>query len=646
MKAFSKTVIRTFLNNKGRFLSNALISMISLAISGGLAVIPDLYEQAYINTNYQEKNVPDIILKNKTSDGFSDQDIEKIKNNEEVEMYLPKISMDYINGDSIYRINVQDFKSEVGKLTLKEGEFPQTTYDLSKNIQVVAIEGSNNRNYYSVGDIVELSLDYLAEQMEISEEIIEMMLGSSSLKFEVAGIVSSPMFCSVQKENAMLEGDEDKYIDSAFYIDRNLMPETITVSSHEIPLDDFLTYTDIEIVYKSKNNEIKDYFSSSYEKEMNEKKDELIETFGDNNVSVLTLEENVSYSLFKNYNEKVRKLTYVFPIFFIVVCALVNLITISRLIKDERAMIATYLSLGVFKNKIVSKYMLFSLFSVSIGGILGLGIGIPLIPSVVLPAYQTVFTMTGLEITGFSLFAYLLFIGILTASLGVTLYCSLKMFKQMPASLMKGEAPKAGKKILFERIGFIWKRLAFRYKSSFRNIFRQKKNLILTSLSVMGSTVLLMLGFGLLDVSEALKGDSLFGNVASSMGLISFVVIAFAISMTIVVVYSLANMNIQDRQREIATLKVLGYHDKECSMYTFREIMIISAFAALLGLPISAGIMAYVFEWLDFGSIGDVKWYSYIFSYIIIIITTIIINLLLYPKIKEVDMNESLKTLD
>ena len=105
-------------------------------------------------------------------------------------------------------------------------------------------------------------------------------------------------------------------------------------------------------------------------------------------------------------------------------------------------------------------------------------------------------------------------------------------------------------------------------------------------------------------------------------------------------------MNIQDRQREIATLKVLGYHDGECSAYTFREILLISVGAALLGLPIAAGLMAFVFDWLEFGSISDVKWYSYIASYAILVATTFIVNLLLFHKIKEVDMNDSLKTLD
>ncbi|MDD7043681.1 MAG: hypothetical protein PUI68_06015, partial [Mollicutes bacterium] len=89
-----------------------------------------------------------------------------------------------------------------------------------------------------------------------------------------------------------------------------------------------------------------------------------------------------------------------------------------------------------------------------------------------------------------------------------------------------------------------------------------------------------------------------------------------------------------------------GYHDKECSFYTFREIMIISIGSALLALPISALLMYLVFSWLDFGSVSDVQWYSYIFSFAIVILSTVLVNLLLYPKIKTVDMNDSLKTLD
>ncbi len=645
MKAFGKTIWRTFGENKGRIIGNSLIVLISLALSGGLAVMPSLYEDAYVRNNYEGKNVPDIILKNKTEEGFSETDLQKIKNDEEVEDAISLINVDYESENDIYRIYIQDLDTEISKLTLLEGNKPTTTYDFSSNIQVLALEGNLNREQYKIGDVVTISLNELGKMF--GDIDISSILGFSSVKFEVIGIVSSPLYNSVQKENAMLDSDDERYIKSAFFLDERLLPEKISVSINgrkkSVPISAFLTYTDIHIVYKNKNP----YFSDAYKKEMSERGESLKNEFGLENVETLTLEENVSYNLFKTYNEKVRKITYVFPIFFIVVCALVNLITISRLIKDERAQIATYLSLGVSKGKIIFKYVLFSFITVLFGGLSGLLIGLPLVPKVVLPAYQSIFEMSNeLSITFFNLSSYLLFTIILLISIGVTLYCSLKLFLETPASLMQTPAPKAGKKIFLEKINFLWKSLPFRYKSSFRNIFRQKKNFFLTSLSIIGSTVLLMLGFGLLDISEALKNDSLFGNVASSMGSISLVIVIFALAMAVVVVYSLTNMNIQDRVREIATLKVLGYHDNECSMYTFREIMIISVFASLVGLPISALLIYYVFGWLDFGSIKDVRWYSYVFSFAIVIFSTIIVNFLLNPKIKCVDMNDSLKTLD
>lgn len=149
-----------------------------------------------------------------------------------------------------------------------------------------------------------------------------------------------------------------------------------------------------------------------------------------------------------------------------------------------------------------------------------------------------------------------------------------------------------------------------------------------------------------MNCSEALKEDSLFGNVASSMGSISLVIVIFAVAMTIVVIYSLVNMNISERQRELATLKVLGYYDMECSNYTFREIMILSIASSLIGLPISALILWKVYDYLGFGSIADVKWWSYVLSFVILNLTVVLVNYILYPKIRNVDMNDSLKTLD
>ena len=156
--------------------------------------------------------------------------------------------------------------------------------------------------------------------------------------------------------------------------------------------------------------------------------------------------------------------------------------------------------------------------------------------------------------------------------------------------------------------------------------------------------MLVLIGLALLNVSDALSENELFSNVASSMGLISTVIVLFAVGMSMPVLYSLANMNVADRRRELATLKVLGYHDIQCLNYTFREIFMISIFAVIVGLPISALVIDVVLRYLEFGSLQDVQWWSYVGTAIIVLISMVGINYMLYPRIKNIDMCDSLKS--
>lgn len=626
MKSFSKTIFRMFKSNKGRFIANFLIVLLSIALSSGLACLPTMYTDSYLQ-NYEEKNTPDIILKSKSNVGFTIDDINKVKENEDISTTL-LTTLDIEQDSNIYRLYFVDFTSEISKLDLVNGTLPIEDYsfnvdyqtgDISITATAVSEIGNKNRNSYNINDTLNI--------------VIENMM-TMTFDITITGNVNSSLYNSVQKENATLVDEnneliEDKYVNAIIYLDQSVV-------------DRILPKTDMYIVYKNKAN----YFSKKYQEEMDTHKEELLNEFGEDKVSALTLEENISYALYKNYNDKVQAIAYIFPFFFILVCALVNLITITKLIKDERNMIATYTSLGISKHKIVLKYFLFTLFSTLLGAIIGLGIGIPVLPTVIESAYAAVFEMGTLNYLAMSWYGFMCAGLLVLVALGVTLGSALSYLKETPASLMKQKSPKPGKKILLQRIKFIWNHLSFKYKSSFRNIFRQKKNLILTSLSIIGSTLLVLIGFSLMDVSNSLVNDDLFSNVASSMGSISFVIIAFAISMAVVVIYSLANMNIGDRERELATLKVLGYKDVECSFYTFREILIISIFAVIVGLPISAGIIAFVFDYLEFGSIADVRWISYLYTVIIVLGTTMIVNLLLYSKIKKIDMNNSLKILE
>lgn len=629
MKVFNKTIRRMFKHNLGRFFANLAIVLLSVTISSGLAALSPTYTNSY-SKNYSENNVCDIQLKNKTNDGFKDEDIEKVKQYDDVKDVDTFFSMDVEKGDDVYRIYIIDTHSNISKLTLTEGfyigDMPRNT---SKNYALSEINNSSRDNF-SIGD--ELSLN----------------ISGMELSFEISGFVNSPMYNSTQKENSYLideDGNllEDSYLSGIFYLDKyENITFYMTLNNNKFALKNPLPETDMYITYKEKSS----YFSKSYKQEMDKKKEELLHDFGEDKVSCLTLEDNVSYALYKNYDKKVSAIAYIFPFFFILVCALVNLIIISKLIKEERGIIGTYSSLGVPKHRIIFKYVLFTLISTILGAIIGFILGVLLLPTVIFPAYNAVFEMASIEFDNIGFYGFVSAGVLIVVALFVTLFSTVRYLKETPASIMKGQSPKPGKKILLQRIPFIWNPLPFRFKSSIRNIFRQKKNLILTSLSIIGSTLLVLIGFALLDVSNSLVNDTLFGNVASSMGTISTIIILFAIAMAIIVIYSLANMNIGDRERELATLKVLGYHDKECSMYTFREIAIISIFACIIGLPISTLIIAYVLDYLEFGSILDVNWYSYLLTFVIIVMTMLIVNILLYPKIKKINMNDSLKILE
>ena len=112
------------------------------------------------------------------------------------------------------------------------------------------------------------------------------------------------------------------------------------------------------------------------------------------------------------------------------------------------------------------------------------------------------------------------------------------------------------------------------------------------------------------------------------------------------VIYNITNINISERKREIATLMVLGYHNKEVTGYIFREVYIMSCIGAILGLPLGVGFVEFVFGLIDFGKLADINWWTYIIAPIVTIIFSIISTYLLYRKITRTDMNASLKTLE
>ena len=198
---------------------------------------------------------------------------------------------------------------------------------------------------------------------------------------------------------------------------------------------------------------------------------------------------------------------------------------------------------------------------------------------------------------------------------------------------------KKGKKVLLERVKFLWNRLSFKYKSTLRNIFLFKSRFFMTVLSVIGATVLVFAGFGLLDCTQNIENGI-------SLVTVSIALIAFSALLCALVIYNITNINVSERNREIATLMVLGYKNNEVTGYIFREIYIMSAIGAILGLPLGILFLQFVFYLIDFGSLSEIHWWTYLIAPIVTMLFSFLSTFFLYRKIVKTDMNASLKILE
>ena len=166
-------------------------------------------------------------------------------------------------------------------------------------------------------------------------------------------------------------------------------------------------------------------------------------------------------------------------------------------------------------------------------------------------------------------------------------------------------------------------------------------------LSVLGSSALVMAGLGLYNISsKPIEINGISFDMGDSIKYVSVAVIVFALILTILVLYNITNMNISERNREIATLKVLGYNDYEVCGYIFREIIQMAIIGIILGIPSGVLLLYFIMKFLDFGSLSDIKLISYFMTAILVIIFIILVDILLINKIKKINMNDSLKSLE
>ncbi|MBO5575270.1 MAG: ABC transporter permease [Ruminococcus sp.] len=541
------------------------------------------------------------------------------------------------------------------------------------------------------------------------------------------------------------------------------------------------------------------------------------------------------YSSFNGDANKIDSISKVFPVFFILIACLVCLTTMTRMVEEHRIRIGTYKALGYSPASVAFKYLVYGAAASVIGSCIGTAVGLQIFPKIIYSCYKILYNIPSIK-TPFKPW-YML--GCCLVSVvcicGAILYSCMKALRSQPSSLMRPKAPQNGRRVLLERVGFVWKRLSFLSKVTVRNLLRYKKRFFMTIIGVAGCTALIITGFGLkhsissivhkqfgeillydgtlvlntsaydtsalknklasldavesfnmalindgvvsfngkkadtsvvvamdsasihdylslkdVDSGKALditddgciitkkmsmllgikKGDvieyeldgektvelkvtgiaenyalhylyitsdtfkELYGsepvyNMAyvnlkdsanesdfkkeviscgefygvslmseagkdfltslDSLDAVVILLIVCAGLLAIVVLYNLANINITERVREIATIKVLGFYDIETSAYIYRENVITSVLGILAGFL--AGIVLHHFVVIT--SEVDIVlfdrslvWWSFLLGALFTVVFTVLVNFVLHFKLKKIDMVESMKSVE
>lgn len=151
------------------------------------------------------------------------------------------------------------------------------------------------------------------------------------------------------------------------------------------------------------------------------------------------------------------------------------------------------------------------------------------------------------------------------------------------------------------------------------------------------------------DVSLVEFTDTLRDSLHDTLGSVNYIVLVLIICaglLAFVVLYNLTNINITERQKELATIKVLGFYDREVSSYIFRETTILMLIGTAVGLCLGIALHAFVVQTAEVEMvmfIRDIKWTSYIYAAALTVLFSLGVNLTMKPRLRRIDMVESMK---
>ncbi|MBM6675664.1 FtsX-like permease family protein [Olsenella uli] len=212
-----------------------------------------------------------------------------------------------------------------------------------------------------------------------------------------------------------------------------------------------------------------------------------------------------SYASVDSDASSIEAIGTVLPVVFFVVAVLISLTTMTRMVEEERGLIGVYKALGYGRGRILSKYVLYALAACVLGWLVGTLLGFVVLPSIIFTIFSTMYALPGF-VYGFDAAYSAVSLALFTAGIvGATALTCRHELRETPASLMLPKAPKAGSRILLERVGPLWRRMSFLNKVTARNLFRYKQRFFMTTLGVAGCVALLVTGFGIRDTVLSLS---------------------------------------------------------------------------------------------------------------------------------------------
>lgn len=642
MKTYLKTLVRVFRKQFTRLLSIIFMVVISVGFVAGIGSAVDKINYS-LTDYYRDQNVSDFIVKSENDAGFSAEQIEALNGKYEVNTGMSVDAEIEIGGKKqLVRLYFLDGEQTVNKPTVRNRGAVAENY-------ASAEEGDNKIKGVPLGQEITLNYKEIVRQQLIMKGMDDSWLsliddGLVTNSVTVTETVLSPLTFAVDGEPSYKNGEDVEIpdnindvnalicVENILYLPYSAIPDNPLTGGKMLSKGDLYIALDDRNVFEAFSNDYKDYINAEQAK--------IAEILGGgDDLRFITLYDNYSFSALKSYSDKVRAITYVLMVAFLLVTALVVLSTMTRLIEEERSQIACLRTLGYSPAKIIFKYVLFALIGCGIGGagayFVEWGVA-----SLLYFVFNYSFTMPPMSPRITPVFFLIVFFGIVLVTLVATALAGRKLTNDAPANLLRPKAPKAGKKVFLERIPFIWNLLSFKYKSTTRNVLRYLSRFLMTVVAVAFSTALVMAGLALLDLC-------LFHGINSpSVMAVAVVVVIFAGLLTAVVIYTLTNINISERNREIATLMVLGYHDKEVAGYIYREVYIDTVVGIIFGYPLSALLIWGVFLAMGMGTVGGVSWFMWLVAPFVVLAFTALVTLLLRRKIVRIDMNESLKAVE